>query len=53
VIGGGCWTFPLKYGLGIGAVCDPADEGLKSDNGDSALTFEMGMGIVISRGTEV
>jgi hypothetical protein len=50
VIGGGCWTFGLKYVLGIDARCDPAEEGDRSVKGDSV---EVGMGIFISSGTEV
>ena len=55
MIEGGCWTLALRYDAveGIEAICDPIEEGDRSVNGDSALTFGVGMGIVISSGTEV
>ena len=55
MIGGGCWTFALKLNAveGIEAICDPIEEGDRSVNGDSALIFAVGMGMLISSGTEV
>jgi hypothetical protein len=38
---------------GIDAERDPTEEGDRSLNGDSSLTFGMGIGVVISSGTEV